>query len=190
MTTANTTRLRIAPRAADLTLVADPALDRLFAATSMGAKPTINEEEGAVDVRYSIRGRLQALSRRHTSLTLRLSAATVWAIELDGGVSGLRADLGGLRVASVAIGGGASDIELELPSGGLEVRIDGGVSKATIRRPAGVPVELAIDGGSSDVRLDEQAVGAVGGELRLVTPGEGDPLAVRIAGGASRLTIA
>jgi hypothetical protein len=184
-------RLRIAPRAADLTIVADPSLDVLFDVDWTGAEPTVRAEDDRVDIRYTPRARLRALAPRSTSLTLRLNPAAHWTIELAGGVSGLRADLSDLSVAAFTIEGGASDVELTLPApdGELPLRIDGGVSKGTVRRPAGVPVDVAIDGGASNLRVDERVLGAVGGELQL-PGGEGDDrVAVHVRGGASRLTI-
>jgi hypothetical protein len=66
------------------------------------------------------------------------------------------------------------------------------VSRAVVRRPADVPVAVEIDGGAAHLRLDDAELGAVGGVVRQRTPGEagGDAeVAVRILGGASRLTV-
>jgi hypothetical protein len=185
-------RVRIAPRAADLTLVADPTLDVLFDVDWTGAEPTVRAAEDGVDVRYAPRARLQALSPRHASLTLRLNPAAEWTIEIAGGVSGLRADLSDLRVAALTVQGGASDVEVALPApeGELALRIEGGVSTGTIRRPAGVPADVAIDGGATDLSVDERVLGAVGGEVRLPGDAGDDRVAVRVLGGASRLTVA
>jgi hypothetical protein len=189
--TLTTTRLRIAPRAADLSLVADPTLERLYDIDWTGAEPSIREDDGAVDIRYTLRGRLQALAPHGASLALRLTPAAIWTIELDRGVSGLRADLRDLQVAAVVIRGGASDVELDLPTprGELAVRIEGGVSTATVRHPEGVPVDLAIDGGASRLRFDEHAIGSAGGELRFPGAPGADRVALQILGGASHLTI-
>jgi hypothetical protein len=185
-------RLRIAPRAADLTLVADPTLDVLFDVDWTGAEPTVRSEDGGIDVRYTPRARLRALSPRHASLTLRLNPVADWTIEIAGGVSGLRADLSDLSVAALTIEGGASDVEVALPApdGELALRIEGGVSKATVRRPAGVPADVAIDGGASDLVVDERVLGAIGGALRLAGAEGDDRVAVRVLGGASKLTVA
>jgi hypothetical protein len=192
--TTTAARLRIAPRAATLVLVGDPTLDRLYAAEWAVAAPQIEEREGEIDVRYTIGDRMKALGPRNASLTLRLNPAARWTLDIDGGVSGLRADLRDLGVASIAIAGGATDVELDLPAprGELAVTIAGGVSRAAIRRPAAIPVGVEIAGGASRLRLDEEAIGAVGGHVRLVTPAGAhgdDRVALAIRGGASRLTI-
>jgi hypothetical protein len=191
-TTQTSARLRIAPRAADLTIVADPTLTVLFDVDWTGAEPTVRADDDRIDVRYTPRARLRTLSPRQASLTLRLNPAAAWTIELAGGVSGLRADLRDLRITAFAIEGGASDIDLALPApdGELALRIDGGVSNATVRRPAGVPVDVAIDGGATKLQVDERVLGAVGGEIRLPGADGDDRVAVRIRGGASRLAIA
>ena len=74
----------------------------------------------------------------------------------------------------------------------MVVHIQGGASDLRIHRPAGVPVQLRVRGGASRVTLDEQRLGAVGGELRLATPDEAartDLYQIEIDGGASRLTV-
>jgi hypothetical protein len=195
MTTTTTHTLHITPRAAALTIAADHALERPYQLSWEGAEPTVREQSDEVHVGYALGGRLRAMSRRGAALTVVLNPAVAWAIELDGGVSGLRADLRDLEVAEITITGGASDVELDLrePSRELALRVAGGLSQATVRRPAGVPVAVEIEGGASELRLDDQHLGAVGGVVRQRTGrranGSGE-IAVRVAGGASGLSVA
>jgi hypothetical protein len=93
MTTTTTLELRITPRAAALTIAADPTLERPYQVSWEGAAPTVRERRDAVEVGYTLAGRLRALAPRGGSLTVTLNPAVAWAIELRGGVSGLRADL-------------------------------------------------------------------------------------------------
>jgi hypothetical protein len=125
------------------------------------------------------------------TLALRLNPSVAWEIELDGGVSGLRADLRGLRVESVAVTGGASDVLFELPApdGSLAVRIEGGASNLVVRRPKSTGVALAVDGGVSRLRVDDEEIGSIGGRFRRDAHTE-DHVALTILGGASRLTVA
>jgi hypothetical protein len=188
-------RLRIEPRAAALTIAADRALEGLFRVRSKGAKPRVSEHDGEIDVDYTIAGRLRALSARSGSLDVALNPAATWAIELRGGVSGLRADLRELSVSEVAITGSAHDIAVDLPKprGELELRIAGSVAEAIVRRPAGVPAAVEIEGAAADLRLDDEEVGAVAGAVRRRTVGESSgegEVAVRVAGAASKLTVA
>jgi hypothetical protein len=125
---------------------------------------------------------------------MTLNRDVVWDVRVRGGVAHLFADLGDLRVEAVELGRGASRVDLRLPppEGIVPVRVNGGASHVTIRRPGGSPVRLRVGHGVSHVRLDDQEFGAVGGVLRLESPGAadaGDRYEVEISGGASRLTI-
>jgi hypothetical protein len=195
MTPSTTHRLHITPRGAALRIVADPTLERTYKLSGKGAEPKIREDGDEIHIAYTIGGRLRAMARRGVALAVALNPTVPWAIELDGGVSGLRADLHDLEVSEVAILGGASDVELDLPepSGELALRVEGGLSQGTVRRPVGVPVDVQIDGGATELRLDDDHLAAVGGAVRQQTrggtagPGE---ITVRIAGGASGFTVA
>jgi hypothetical protein len=182
--------LRIAPRAAALTIAADPALREPCRLGWTGAAPTLTERADAIDVRYSPAGRLRALSSRRASLTVALNPAIAWTIELRGGVSGLRADLGGLRVAGLAIAGGATDLEVDLPAGELALDVDGGVNRALVRRPLGVAVSVRIDGGVRDLRLDDTRYGAMSRVLLERSGGGAPAIALHVRGGARGLTVA
>lgn len=185
--------LQITPRAARLTLAADAALERPIQVDWEGTAPTVRERGGRIEVAYSLGGRIRELSPRRGVLAVALDPAEAWTIELRGGVSGLQADLRYIQVTAIVVSGGASDIAIDLPrpQDELMLRVEGGASRAMIRRPAGVPVSLAIDGGATDLRLDDAHLGSVGGTIRQRTPGDRDQagIAVRVLGGASGLTI-
>jgi hypothetical protein len=187
--------LKITPRAAALTIRADPALERAFRVSGTGPGPKVSEQGDEVVIGYSLGGRLRALTSRRGSLDVALSPAVPWAIQLIGGVAGLRAALREARVSEFVISGGASGIEVDLPrpQGRLAVRVEGGLSQATVRRPAGVPVSVEIAGGAAHLRLDDVEVRAAGGNVLERTPGDADgegEIAVRVLGGASGLTVA
>jgi hypothetical protein len=74
----------------------------------------------------------------------------------------------------------------------LLIRVSGGVSHLTLRRPDGVPARVHIGGGASKLELDTQCLGAIGGPVRLETPGyssASDRYDLEIGGGASKVTI-
>jgi hypothetical protein len=61
-----------------------------------------------------------------------------------------------------------------------------------IRRPAGVEARLSVKGGFSKLTFDEQSFDAVGGTVRLQSPGyDGAPdrYEIEISGGASEIAI-
>src|SRR3989442_533475 len=73
-----------------------------------------------------------------------LSVAIPWRIVIQGGAAEITAELGGLDLAGLEVKGGLSMIRLELPapSGVVPIRISGGASNITIRRPAGIAARV------------------------------------------------
>jgi hypothetical protein len=99
-----------------------------------------------------------------------------------------------VRLTGFEIRGGASNVELVLgePSGVVPLRVRGGVSRVTIRRPAGVVVAASVRGGVSRLTLDDQRFGAIAGHARVTTGPWQQATSgydIEIAGGASRLTV-
>jgi hypothetical protein len=186
--------IRIAPRASALTITADPTLDDAYSVSWDGPAPRVRERDGAIEIDYTVPARLQAMSPRRRSLALALNPGVDWELELEGGVSRLRADLRELRLSALDVDGGASDVTVDLPrpAGKLPLRIKGGASGLVVRRPAAVPVSVEIDGGATGLRLDESELGAIGGTVRQRTPGAsngGGEVALHILGGASDVTV-
>ena len=140
------------------------------------------------------RRRFRPFDWRAQSSDVTLNATVPWAISLRGGMWKLGADLRALRLESLDIAGGASDIEIWLPppAGAVPVRVSGGASKVVLHRPAGVPVRADISGGASQMVFDGQRLGGVGGRNRLESSGfeaTTDRYEVRFSGGASQVTI-
>jgi hypothetical protein len=115
-------------------------------------------------------------------------------VEVRGGVYKVEANLSGLKLASLVLTRGLSDVDLTLPepSGVVPVRLTGGASEVNIRRPAGVEAHLSVKGGASKLTFDEQSFDAVGGKLRLRSPGYdsvSDRYEIEVSGGASKITV-
>lgn len=196
MTAADNSRrtVVIAPRAARLTIAADPGLGQPACVRWEGAEPIVAETGDAIEIHYSIAARLRAIAPHRSSLSVALNPAFAWAIVMRGGVSGLRADLRGLSVTEVAISGGARDVVFDMPapSGVLALEVRGGISRATVRRPRATPATVEINGGASDLRVDDVVFGALGGLVRHRTVGHqgaAGHIALRVRGGASGLTV-
>jgi DNA-binding MarR family transcriptional regulator len=186
-------RLEFTKGAAKVTLRGDAALTDLYRATFEGPVPEITVAGGTVTVQQ--RRRFRPFDWRAQSADFTLSAAVSWHIVLRGGMWKLAADLRGLQVTGLQVGGGASDIEITLPApvGTVPVRISGGASKVTLRRPQGVEARAEVSGGASQLQFDDQLFGAVGGRNVLGTPGyaeAADRYDIRFTGGASQVTIA
>ena len=80
-----TRHLRITPRDATVAIVADPTLELPYRAAWSGVAPTIEEQDGAIEVRYGLGARLRGLLPRRRTLTVALAPTAVWKIAVDGG---------------------------------------------------------------------------------------------------------
>jgi hypothetical protein len=187
-------RLEFSRGAAHLT-VRGARIPDLFRARFDRPAPSVSVDGGSVTVRYprfSPQSWRRPLGRRGGQVTL--SEDVTWDIRIRYGVAHLDADLRGLRIASVDLGHGASRIDLRLPrpSGVVPVRVTGGASHVRITRPAGTPARLRIGRGVTDLSFDDQEYGAVGGRLRLASPGGSDTddrYDIETAGGATHIQV-
>jgi len=169
---------------ANLTVRVDPSMTTTYHGEFYGPKPR-------VWIDYS---QFNPFKWGRTSADVRLSPTASWAIEVRGGVSHWDSDLRTLELTAIEVRGGVNKVELRLPRprGSSIVRVSGGASHLTLRRPAGVPARLEIGGGASKLELDAQYLGAVGGPVRLETPDYSnatDRYQVEIGGGASQIRV-
>lgn len=125
--------------AANVAIHADPEIEDLYRAHFEGTVPEVDARNGVVTVKYP--WTLHPFDWRKRKANVVLNARVPWRIVVGGGgLSKLEADLGGLRLSSFEVEGGASRVERKLPepSGTVPVRVDGGASDVTILRPAAV----------------------------------------------------
>ena len=74
----------------------------------------------------------------------------------------------------------------------MPVRVSGGASKVTVRRPRGTEARAEVSGGASQLVFDGQRLGAVGGRTVLASGGfadAADRYEIRFTGGASQVTV-
>ncbi len=186
-------RLEFVSGAGRVDLAVDAALADLCRARFEGAVPEVSlPKPGVVHIRQ--KRRFRPFDWRAQASSLVLGAAVPWTISLRGGLWKFDADLTGLDLRGLDIVGGASDVTIVLPapSGTVPVKIGGGASKVTLRRPADVPAQVSISGGASQFRFDGQTLGAVGGKTRLESGDYGratDRYDLRFSGGASKLLV-
>lgn len=173
-------------------------MSELYRAHFDGLVPTVRVDGGTVQVQYR-RPTLAEAARwalgggRHTT-QVTLNGAIPWAIDVRGGLMQMSGDFSAVPLLGIDVAGGANEVDLKLPApdGTVRISLGGGANKLTLHRPAGVPVRLVVSGGANKLRFDDQALGSVGGEVVLASPGwEGarDRYEIRLAGGASTLTI-
>jgi DNA-binding MarR family transcriptional regulator len=186
-------RLVFANGISRLALGAFAGTDDLYRARFEGPVPKIKVQEGVVTLRYSRRfGGL--FDRRDYPVQVTLNAAVPWEVEVRGGAYRVEADLGDLRLSSFVLKGGISELDLTLPepSGVVPVRLFGGASRVGIRRTAGAEARLEVKNGAAKLTFDEQSIDAVGGKVRLQSPGydgASDRYEIEVSGGASELTV-
>lgn len=188
---AASTRLVFPHGVANLTIRVDASMSETYRASFYGPKPNVAEEAGVISIDYP---RFNPLIWGRTSADVMISPATVWAIDIRGGVSRWDGDLREVQLKGIDIKGGVSHISLQLPRprGSVRFHVSGGASSLTLRRPADVPARLHIGGGASRVALDDQTFGAMGGPISLETGGystASDRYIVEVGGGASQITI-
>jgi DNA-binding MarR family transcriptional regulator len=181
-------KLELATGAKRVVIFGDPALEGLYRARFEGRKPNARVQGGRVTFRHS------HFDWRRSSAEIALNPKIPWHLTIHGGAARLRGELREITLRGVEIDGGVSDVVLELPSprGKVRVRIAGGASQVTIRRPAGVPVRLVVHGGATRLALDSQRLGAVGGEAVLETPNaekSSDGYEIVVSGGTSDFTV-
>lgn len=167
----------------------------LYQAHFEGPMPDVKVKDGVVAIRYPRRlwlPWLPGMEKRTAEVTL--SVAIPWQIVLQGGASEITAELGDLKLAALEVKGGAymARIELPAPSGVVPVRISGGASQTTIRRPAGTAARVHLKGWVSEFGFDDQTFSALGNDVRLQSRGF-DPAApyydIEVDSSASQLTI-
>ena len=183
--------LEFATGAAELRLQAAELAGELYRAVFEGPQPAVRVQNGSVTFRYR---RMSLFDWGKHAGSVSLNAAIPWTIAINGGAANVAVDARGLELRGLAIGGGASKVRLLLPAprGTVQVRIGGGVSRVDVCRPFGAPAQLQVRGGASRLQFDGQRFGAVGGELRLASPGwelATDRYDIEVRGGASRLEV-
>jgi len=185
--------LKFVGGASELTLAAGSKdSEHLYDATFSGLVPEIDTTGGVVTVRYP--RRLHPFSIRRHSGSLTLHPGVAWAVEVDGGTGRLTADLSGLVLTRLELGSGASHVSVFLPRprGTVLIRIAGGASNVSLRRPQDVAARVAVRGGVSQLTFDTQHLGAAGGGATFEAPTyetAEDRYDIEVLGGASALTV-
>jgi len=163
-------RLVVSAGVSHLMLRTGDAMTALYQAHFEGAAPDVKARDGVVTIRYP--RRLWVLEKGQRRAEIALNAAIPWQITIQGAASEVDAELGGLKLAGLEIKGGLSMIRLELPvpDGVVPIRISGGASMITIRRPAGVATRANLKGWVSQFVFDGQTFSDVGNNVRLQSP--------------------
>ena len=185
-------RLVVSSGISRLTVRTDEGMAELYQARFEGPVPSVAAKEGVVTIRYP--RRLWVLGGGQRVAQVTLSVAIPWQIAIQGGASEVTAELGGLNLTGLEVKGGLSMIRLELPapSGVVPLRISGGASVITVRRPTGVAARVHLKGWASEFVFDDQTFSDLGNNVWLQSSGF-EPAApcydIEVASSASVVTI-
>lgn len=155
--------------------------------------PSVSASGGTVTIENGDRV-FPLFGRGKLTAQVTLNNTIPWDVNLQGGASSVTLDLSGLKLNSLGISGGASQIEATLPSptGQASVHISGGASQVTIHRPAGVAIRVHMSGGASNLDIDGTHHNVIGGDADYQTPDWNNATArydMEISGGASNVHV-
>lgn len=164
----------------------------LYQARFEGPVPDVGARDGIVAIRYP-RRLLSSIKLQRTA-QVTLNVAIPWKIMIQGGASDVSAELDGLNLTSLEVKGGLSSIRLKLPrpSGVVPIRISGGASEISVRRPVGVAARAHLKGWVSTFIFDEQAFSDMGNNVWLQSSNfkaNGPYYDIEVASSASMVTI-
>jgi DNA-binding MarR family transcriptional regulator len=164
-------RLVVSSGISRLTLRSTEGMAELYQARFEGPAPEVSAKDGVVTIRYP--RRLLGLAGQQRAAEVALSRAIPWQIVIQGGASEVTAELGSLALSSLEVKGGLSSIHLELPmpTGCVPIRISGGASAITVRRPAGVAARAHLKGWVSTFVFDDQTFSDMGNNVWLQSSG-------------------
>jgi hypothetical protein len=142
----------------------------LYSARFEGPVPDVKLKDGVVTIRYP--RRLLGPGKVKHAAEVTLSTAVAWQIALNGGGAMMTAELGGLDLLEMEAKGAGSMFHIALPEPErvVPIRLAGGGSEFTVRRPSGAAARLQPEGWGSVVVFDDQTVGEWSGDLRLQSP--------------------
>ena len=182
-------RLEVVASVSRVRIGASSAISELFQARFDRRAPRIRVNGGTVHMAFANIwrggvGRGQVI----------LNATIPWVVDIRGGAAEMDADLSELVLSELTMNGGASRVDFRLahPVGTVPLRIRGGASRITIRRPAATPVRVRVSGGLTRLALDAQKIDSIGGGAVLDSPGyeaAHDRYELVVEGGASRITV-
>jgi hypothetical protein len=185
-------QLRFGSVAARVTLHADARMPELFRARFLGVEPTVTVAGNVVDIEYhGVRWR----KWRRQSADIALNTSIPWRPEVRPGVTSLTADLLGLRMSAVSIGGGVSRLDLRLPrpAGTVPIHLRDGAANVSTRGPDGVAVRATFPDGAASVQFDERRIGPILDQTPVESPDYSDATdryEIELQGGAVELTVA
>jgi DNA-binding MarR family transcriptional regulator len=153
-----------------LSLRAGELAGALYRARFEGPVPDVKVKDGVITIRYP--RRLWAPGKEKRAAEVTLSTAIPWQIALKGGGAEMTAELGGLELLELEATGAGSMFHVVLPEPTrvVPIRLGGGGSQFTVRRPPGVAARVQGKGWGSGVVFDDQMVSGMSSDGGLQSP--------------------
>lgn len=180
-----------------LILRSDPELADVCRTEFTGVEPACDVRGRTIDIEYGMGPRwwlFGGLGNGHRDAAVTLTEKAPWRLEVVGGTGLGKYDLRRVQLDSMRHDGGIGKLDLDLgqPRGTVPVAIHGGLGKANIERPRGVPVRIRIKGGAGRIKLDDQSWAGLGGGTDWSSPGyeeATDRFEITVNGGCGNLTL-
>ena len=150
--------------------------------------------DGGNAARPAGNGVINVSAKEATAVTITLSSAVSWQLDLAGGTTRTVADLRGGTVTGVSITKGSDIIDLTMPRpiGRVPIRLAAGASQFLVSLPSGVPVRVATAAGAGEISLDGRShVGVAAGSAFTTSawaPGA-TGFDIEATAGTSRITV-
>ncbi len=174
--------------ASELRLDALTSSTELYHARFEKEIPTVRVQDGSIAVQYRQR---TLFGRGGGKAAVELNAAIPWEVALDSGPSDLRVDLAlPLRGFTLRSKGSKLRLNLGVPKGTVNLRLECTASDLVIHRPVGVPARLEAEGGWSNLLFDKRRLREQ--QLPIDSPGyreAADRYHIAIVGSANKVRI-
>jgi hypothetical protein len=133
-----------------------------------GSRPIVLSLDGTAPGGPGVPGRSSGYA-----VTVVLSPAVTWSLDLAGGTQLTKVDLRGATVAGIAVMAGSDTLDMTLPrpAGTVPLLLAGGVSQFLLSLPPGVPARVTAGGGAAFISLDGQHLTGVAGGTVVTSPG-------------------
>ncbi len=155
--------------------------------------PSVRNDGGNIRIEQGGSRRFRFVGPGRRTMELRLNKRVPWTIRLEGGAANITLDLGDLELSRLEVAGGASRLDLRLPSPKGLVRIDvsGGALSATVHLPRSAAARVTLEGGANSLSVSRED-GRRFGRTSWETPGFGnaaDRFEISVSGGANHIRI-
>ena len=158
-----------------------------------GPKPTVSLDRATGTLEISHSDDFAFFGDRRFALTLEVSSAVPWNINMDAGSANDTLNLSAVKVGSIKLSAGASHdvITLGTPVGIVPISVVGGDVYVLVHRPAGTEASVQVSAGAVNLSADGTQYHGVGDEAWQTSGYDhaANGYRVEVSGGASAVTM-